>query len=95
MTGVEITAAAAVAGPASGAVLKTIGDLLFGWVSSKIKTTLNLQSNLDVLVKEMEKLMNRRMEVKDDKEVADKEGNEIRVPSKKSGLWMSKLKASA
>ena len=77
MTGVEITAA--VAGPASGAVLKILGDLLFGWVSSKIKTTLNLQSNLDVLVKEMEKLMDRRKEVKDDKEVADKEGNEIRV----------------
>ncbi|XP_075668705.1 disease resistance protein At4g27190-like isoform X3 [Castanea sativa] len=92
MTGVEITAAAAVAGPASGAVLKTIGDLLFGWVSSKIKTTLSLQSNLDVLVKEMDKLMDRRKEVEDDKEVADKEVNEIRALVKKWLVDVQKLR---
>ncbi|GMY39437.1 disease resistance protein At4g27190-like, partial [Fagus crenata] len=40
-------------------------------------TTLNLPSNLDVLVKDMKSLVDRRVYVKNEKEAAEKEGKEI------------------
>ncbi|GMY10182.1 putative disease resistance protein, partial [Fagus crenata] len=42
-------------------------------------TALNLPSNLDVLVTQMKSLVDRREEVKDEKEAAKKEGKEIRA----------------
>ncbi|GMY31432.1 disease resistance protein At4g27190-like [Fagus crenata] len=66
-----------VAGAAVGAVLGPICNLLCGCVSSKMTTTLNLPSNLDVLVKDMKSLVDRRVYVKNEKEAAEKEGKEI------------------
>uniref|UniRef100_A0A2N9G4K4 Uncharacterized protein n=1 Tax=Fagus sylvatica TaxID=28930 RepID=A0A2N9G4K4_FAGSY len=67
-----------VAGAAVGAVLGPICNLLCGCVSSKMTTTLNLPSNLDVLVKDMKSLVDRRVYVKNEKEAAEKKGNVIR-----------------
>ncbi|GMY31492.1 disease resistance protein At4g27190-like, partial [Fagus crenata] len=66
-----------VVGVAVGAVLGSISNLLCGCVSSKMTTTLNLQSNLDVMVREMKNLMDRIMEVKHKKEAAEKEGMDV------------------
>uniref|UniRef100_A0A2N9G4V5 NB-ARC domain-containing protein n=1 Tax=Fagus sylvatica TaxID=28930 RepID=A0A2N9G4V5_FAGSY len=61
------------------ALVTETGKLLYRCACSKISTAVNLPSNLAVLVKEMDNLMDRRMEVKDEKEVAEKEGNKIRA----------------
>ncbi|GMY31500.1 disease resistance protein At4g27190-like, partial [Fagus crenata] len=42
-------------------------------------TALNLPSNLDVLVTQMKSLVDRRVGVKNEKEEAEKEGQEIRA----------------
>ncbi|GMY31328.1 putative serine/threonine-protein kinase [Fagus crenata] len=69
-----------VAATAIGALLKATGELFCCCVCSKINTTdVNLQSNLDALVMEIKNLMNRRKEVEDAKEVAEKEGYEIKA----------------
>ncbi|GMY39756.1 hypothetical protein FCV25MIE_35000, partial [Fagus crenata] len=44
-----------------------------------INTAVNLPSRLDVLVREMERLVDLREQVKLKKEAAAKEGNEIRL----------------
>ncbi|GMY10181.1 disease resistance protein At4g27190-like, partial [Fagus crenata] len=44
-----------------------------------ITTALTLRSNLDAKDKDMEKLVARRKEVEDEKEVTEKEGNVIRA----------------
>uniref|UniRef100_A0A2N9FBV4 AAA+ ATPase domain-containing protein n=1 Tax=Fagus sylvatica TaxID=28930 RepID=A0A2N9FBV4_FAGSY len=49
-----------------------------GCFCSKINTAVNLPSRLDVLVREMERLVDLREQVKLKKEAAEKEGNEIR-----------------
>ncbi|GMY31499.1 disease resistance protein At4g27190-like [Fagus crenata] len=67
------------AAAAFGAVLTPICNFLCGCVTSKITTALTLRSNLDAKDKEMEKLVDRRKEVEDEKEVAEKEGNVIRA----------------
>ncbi|GMY31433.1 disease resistance protein At4g27190-like, partial [Fagus crenata] len=67
------------AGAAVGAVLGPICNLLCGCVNSKMTTTLKLRSNLDVLVKEMQSLVDRRVDVKNVKEVAEKKGYVIRA----------------
>ena len=54
------------------------GKVLYGYICSKINSSFNLQSNLDVLVKEMDTLLDRSKEVRDDKEMIEKEGNKIR-----------------
>nr|POF06307.1 hypothetical protein CFP56_51588 [Quercus suber] len=66
-----------------GALAKSLdttatGKVLYGYICSKINSSFNLQSNLDVLVKEMDILLDRSKEVKDDKEVIEREGNKIR-----------------
>ncbi|KAF3947792.1 hypothetical protein CMV_026126 [Castanea mollissima] len=48
-------------------------------VGSKIKTTVNLKSNIAAVEKEMKSLMDRIKEVKHEKEANEKEGNEIRA----------------
>ena len=69
-----------VAATAIRALFKATGELFCCCVCSKINTTdVNLQSNLDALVMEIKNLMNRRKEVEDAKEVAEKEGYEIKA----------------
>ncbi|GMY10183.1 disease resistance protein At4g27190-like [Fagus crenata] len=66
-----------IATAAVGAVLGPISNLLCGCVSSKMTTTLNLLSNRDIIVKNMDELVDRREEVKDETEAAVKEGKDI------------------
>jgi hypothetical protein len=69
-----------VAATAIGALLKATGELFCCCVCSKINTTdVNLQSNLYALDMKMKNLMNRRKEVEDAIEVAEKEGYEIKA----------------
>ncbi|KAL4645124.1 hypothetical protein ACB092_02G213700 [Castanea dentata] len=64
---------------AVGALVTSTGELLCSCVCSKINITVNLQSNLVALEKEMKCLMDRRKEVKHETEIAEKVGNEIRA----------------
>ncbi|KAM3757363.1 hypothetical protein ACB098_02G182200 [Castanea mollissima] len=64
---------------AVGAIVTSTGELLCSCVCSKINITVNLQSNLVALEKEMKCLMDRRKEVKHETEIAEKVGNEIRA----------------
>ena len=66
-------------GAAVGALVTTTSKLLCSFVSSKTKTTFNLHSDLAAVEKEMKSLMDRRKEVKHEKEATEKEGNEIRA----------------
>ena len=70
--GMEIVAVAV------GALFELTTELLCCFVCSKINPSVNLQSNLDVMAREMNSLMYHSKEVIEEKEVAEKEGNEIR-----------------
>lgn len=71
--------AGAVVGAVFGALVIKPANLLCSCVGSKTKTTVNLQSNIAAVEKEMKSLMDRRKEVKHEKEATEKEGNEIRA----------------
>ena len=68
----------AAVGSAVELVIKPVG-LLCSWVGSKIKTAVNLQSNIDAVKEKMKSLMVLREEVNREKEATKKEGNEIRA----------------
>nr|POF02034.1 disease resistance protein [Quercus suber] len=65
---------------AVGALVITPAKLLCNCVCSKINTTINVQSNLDNVEKEMKSLIDRRKEIIHDTEAAKKEGSQIRAP---------------
>ena len=67
-----------IAAVAVGALFELTTELLCCFVCCRINSPVNLQSNLDVMGREMNSLMDRSKEVIDEKEVAEKEGNEIR-----------------
>lgn len=67
-----------IAAVAVGALFELTTELLCCFVCFRINSPVNLQSNLDVMGREMNSLMDRSKEVIDEKEVAEKEGNEIR-----------------
>ena len=67
-----------IAAVAVGALFELTTELLCCFVCSRINSPVNLQSNLDVMGREMNSLMDRSKEVIDEKEVAEKEGSEIR-----------------
>ncbi|KAM3699123.1 hypothetical protein ACJW31_05G001700 [Castanea mollissima] len=58
----------------------TPARLLCKCVCSKINTTINVQSNLEDVEKEMKSLIDRREEILHETEAAKKEGSQIRVP---------------
>jgi hypothetical protein len=62
-----------------GSVLTETGRLLCGSIYPKIKNTLKFQSNLDVLEKEMKPLLVLRDGVKNEAELARKEGKVMRT----------------
>jgi len=62
-----------------GSVLTETGRLLCGSIYPKIKNTLKFQSNLDVLEKEMKPLLALREGVKNETELARKEGKVMRT----------------
>ncbi|KAM4092541.1 hypothetical protein ACB094_06G047500 [Castanea mollissima] len=72
-------AVGAVVGAVVGALVTKPVNLLCSCVGSKIKTTVNLKSNIAAVEKEMKSLMDRIKEVKHEKEANEKEGNEIRA----------------
>ena len=63
----------AAVGSAVELVIKPVG-LLCSWVGSKIKTAVNLQSNIDAVKEKMKSLMVLREEVNREKEATKKEG---------------------
>ncbi|KAL4619209.1 hypothetical protein ACB092_06G063400 [Castanea dentata] len=65
---------------AVGALVVTPAKLLCHCVCSKINTTINVQSNLDDVEKEMKSLTDRRKEIIHETEAAKKEGSQIRAP---------------
>jgi disease resistance protein RPS2 len=76
MAGPEV----ALVGAVAGAVAKPVCEPLCGFVCSKINNAFKLPSNLDVLFRGMEGLVDLRNQVKEKKEAAEKEGNNIRAP---------------
>jgi hypothetical protein len=62
-----------------GSVLAETGRLLCGSIYSRIKDTVKFQSNLDVLEKEMKPLLALRDGVKNETELARKEGKVLKT----------------
>ena len=65
---------------AVGALVVTPAKLLCNCVCSKINTTINVQSNLDDVEKEMKSLIDRRKEIIHETKAAKKERSQIRAP---------------
>ena len=68
-----------VVGAVFGALVIKPANLLCSCVSSKTKTTVNLQSNIDAVEREMKSIMDRKKDVEHETETTKKEGNEIRA----------------
>ncbi|KAK4576317.1 hypothetical protein RGQ29_027041 [Quercus rubra] len=80
---------AAVVGAVVGALVIKPVNLLCSCVGSKIKTAVNLQSNIDAVKKEMKSLMDCKGQVDRKREAAEKEGNQIIA---EVVTWLEKVK---